>query len=236
VTEEAALNEAMMMAASRVAEIAPRPAADVQTWRRVNCSACAGGGAVTGWVRVARALFLVVLSVSRLLSLLVGRRLWRMNEAHVVAVATIFQCFLLFANACLFVWYLTETRMMRKAAERQAEAIFQPAVVAVPSDSLDGFPELVNIGSGPAIDVRWVLRDMEHAGVIPYLRPGASFKLGIPGAGAMYEAAGKGNTREAFIDCEYRSVSGMCYESENVYDTGSNRFNTIFGVSGPTSS
>lgn len=104
-----------------------------------------------------------------------------MNDQHVIALAAIIQCVLLFANAFLIAWYLLETRRLRKAAQdqvaksqnqisaayEQVEALQRQTAIAQYQLEAQVRPALtvirrgttlhvVNIGNGPALNLQLV--------------------------------------------------------------------------------
>jgi len=104
-----------------------------------------------------------------------------MSDGHVIAVAAVFQAFLLAVNAVLIFWYLWETRKLRQAAEAQVtasqsqisaaydqvEAMRHQTAVAQaqleaqirPALTVSGRAAtllIVNIGNGPALNLQLV--------------------------------------------------------------------------------
>ena len=142
------------------------------------------------------------------------------------AIAGIAQFIVLVVSA-YFVWgYLNETSLIRKAAQRQVEASFRPAIVVTHSGSMESEPKIENIGNGPAMDVSWRLKESEWKGTVPYLPRNQPQSLPLPGVKPLYQAAGANPT--SVIECSYRSVSGVMYRSRNLYDINKYHFTTTF--------
>jgi hypothetical protein len=113
------------------------------------------------------------------------------NDQHVTAITSIVQAVLLLISATLVGAYLWETRRMRQAAERQAEAPYFPAVGAKTQHSrVDSEPLLENIDNGPAMEVQWFLPNSKLLGSIAYLEAHSSVHLGMNGLKPLYEAPG----------------------------------------------
>jgi len=153
-----------------------------------------------------------------------------MTDQHITAIATIVQDVLLLVSAGLIGWYLYETRKMRKAAERQVEATFRPAVVITHSGQTDRNPHIENIGNGPALEVRWRLVNSELTGTLPQLLPHQPTELPFGGVKPLYNAGLRvgPDTETATIDCSYRSLSGLPYSSRSTYNLGRFEFVTTF--------
>lgn len=144
----------------------------------------------------------------------------------ITAIAGLGQVLVLIVSA-YFVWrYLQETTLLRRAAQRQVEATFRPSVVVTHKGSMDSEPQIENIGSGPAMQVTWRLKNSEWAGTFPYLLPKQPQSLPLTGVKPLYEAAG--NNPQSLIECTYRSVSGLVYRSHNSYDINKYHFTTTF--------
>ncbi|MGA8150433.1 MAG: hypothetical protein WB952_05745 [Terriglobales bacterium] len=143
------------------------------------------------------------------------------NDQHITAIATIAQDVLLFLSASLIGWYLWETRKMRKAAEgqviksqdlveaaqrqvdaslEQVEAGSRPAVVAKAGPGSLAAPFLVNIGNGPAIELKWSVSNSNHAGTIPYLEAGQEYH-GLFDVKVLYNAALQTPANTTGIEC-----------------------------------
>lgn len=144
----------------------------------------------------------------------------------VTAIAGVAQSAVLVVSA-YFVWgYLHETSLIRKAAQRQVEASFRPAIVVTHSGSTETEPKIENIGNGPAMEVSWRLKESEWKGTVPYPPPHQPQSLPLHGVKPLYEAAGAKPT--SVIECSYRSVSGVRYHSRNLYDINKYHFTTTF--------
>jgi hypothetical protein len=172
------------------------------------------------------------------------------TDQHITAIATVLQVILLLVSAVLVGWYLWETRKMRTAAEaqvtksqqlvtaaqqqveaslQQVEATFRPAVVATAGPSVSALPYLVNIGNGPAIEIRWSITNSKLGGNISYLEPRQEpYELNVGGIKSLYNAALQVSSNTVSIECEYRSLSGRKYTSSNAYDFDKQRFSTTF--------
>jgi hypothetical protein len=112
---------------------------------------------------------------------------------------------------------------------QQVEATFRPAVVAKVGPTSFAPLFLVNIGNGPAIEVRWSIPDSRWAGTISYLEPRREpTELNVGGIKALQEAAVKASPSAAGIECSYRSLSGRSYSSSNAFDFQNGRFSTTF--------
>jgi len=121
------------------------------------------------------------------------------------------------------VWYAWDTRKIRQAAEKQAEALHKPCLtlVTVPRDCDEAILDmddavggtvlapgnliLENIGSGPAVNVRFKFNpDVDH-GYLPNIRAGTTFVM------AVRQQALATGTYE-FV-ANYQSLSDQLYES-----------------------
>jgi hypothetical protein len=133
--------------------------------------------------------------------------------------------------------YVRATRVIAKQSIEQSEATSRPAVVVKGGSSIEAAPILVNIGNGPAIELKWSIPGHSKNGVVPYLQQGQSYSLGEDvmarlRAVATYARMGDDPVEEelkARIVCEYRSLSGTKYSSSNGYDFNSGDFITTFG-------
>lgn len=154
-----------------------------------------------------------------------------MNDQHVTAVATIWQVIVLVLNAGLFGWYLYETNRLRKAAERQTEATFRPALIVTHENKIAGTPRIENIGAGPAMDVSWLLHDSDHKGNFPFVRHGTHEYVPCDER-VLFHAAERSRPRDknnpAVITCEYKSLSGRRYKSVTTGNLETMRFTTTF--------
>lgn len=153
-----------------------------------------------------------------------------MNDVHVTAVATVVEVALLAVNAVLFGYYLHETHKTRKAAERQVEASFRPAVIVQNLVSTSEHPKLKNIGNGPAMSVRWVLRDSKLADNFSFLLAGESQYMQCEPK-HIFEASGAGRAPQALcaeIECTYSSLSGRRYSSVSTVNLETFRVTTAF--------
>jgi len=86
-----------------------------------------------------------------------------------------------------------------------------------------------NIGNGPAMQVRWSLRNSDFAGTISQLRPGKLEEMPFPDAQPLWNAAGNGMI--AVVECSYQSLSGRKYSSKTEYDLDKVKIITSFSES-----
>lgn len=148
----------------------------------------------------------------------------------IAALAGAGQVALLAVTAVFVYRYLKETEKLRIAAQQQVEAGFRPAVIAVHDGSLQEGPSLVNIGTGPAIDVEWRVAGSRLQGMHRYLEPGCGPKeLGIDGMRGLYSVGAASKTEDVRIECTYRSLSGWQYSSCSSYNLVHSKFTTTFG-------
>jgi hypothetical protein len=75
-----------------------------------------------------------------------------------------FQVALLLINACLVLWYVRMTQGILRTSQAQVEAQIRPALVVMPPSSNAPWALIMNIGSGPAMDVHFRRRPL-HAEV-----------------------------------------------------------------------
>ena len=135
------------------------------------------------------------------------------------------------------VWYVCETLKIRRASQEQAEALQKPCVVLVaaprdPDDAIldgdgavgemvvdahDGNVALVNIGSGPALNVYFEFRPID-----PPNQANVAQRRGQFPAVASRETLVMQVPRGVLRNLEYEfvaiceSLSGLCYESRIV--------------------
>jgi hypothetical protein len=150
------------------------------------------------------------------------------------------QSLLLSANAVLIWRYVRQTIKLREAAQqqvkvsqRQVEASHRPALVAQHQTTDEVV--FVNIGSGPAINVRWSVPDSDWKGNIPYLEPGCNPRP-LPireWEKVIINAALKGHQDRGRIECDYRSLSGWRYRSICLYELERTSFSIQFEDNGP---
>jgi hypothetical protein len=143
------------------------------------------------------------------------------------------QLLLLVVNAVLIWFYVKAARQQVKVSQYQVEASHRPALVAQHRTTEEVV--LVNIGSGPAINVHWWVPDSEWKGKIPYLEPGCNpCPLQIKDwEKIMTNAALKGQQDRGRIECSYRSLSGWRYRSICTYELERTSFSIQFQDDGP---
>jgi hypothetical protein len=129
-------------------------------------------------------------------------------------------------NLWCFWRYLATARDQAKAAFRQAEGLLKPVVVVastttfpvdtpvpvteeIPAEIYGDFVRLINIGNGPALDLRWSYQRVHGSvhGKCAYLAPACEFVIKIP-----VEVG----TGEKSIHVDYKSFDNVAYISDTV--------------------
>jgi len=152
-----------------------------------------------------------------------------MNDPARAPLWAALQAELLFLSALLIGWYLLETRKMRVAAERQVEAGFRPAVILTFNQTMN-LARVENIGKGPAMEVKWSLKESDLAGTFSYLQQGAPEYLSKCNDRELFQAAEKtgDDVMNVVVHCSYRSLSGHAYSSTATCNLQNMQFNTTF--------
>ena len=140
------------------------------------------------------------------------------------------ETFLLLATAVAVVYYaqtareqleatreLLETSQRQiEAAQRQLEASYMPCVVPVVESAAPEGPRLVlrNLGSGPALNVRYLATAQAGFAWPPGLSGGSACPP-IPAGGAHGAAEGAGSLQSPhFFRVQFESLSGHRYQTE----------------------
>lgn len=158
------------------------------------------------------------------------------NWPAVEAVGVCIAALAALINAAFFVYYLRLTRGIHRAAVEQAraaaeqiEALCKPVVVMASTTTLpvdladwlydvisaeleEGYPKLVNVGNGPALNLKWSYErvpDRVVRGECASLRPERKFTFQFP-----VERGGG----EKKVECEYESAAGIRYRSTTTLD------------------
>ncbi|MGC2194627.1 MAG: hypothetical protein WA628_08120 [Terriglobales bacterium] len=130
--------------------------------------------------------------------------------------------------------YVKATKMIAEQSVLQTEAQSRPAVVVKPATSAG--PILVNIGNGPAMELKWSIPGTTRGNVIHYLEPrqiehldtALTSELRSLGKSARMQNQAADELLYPRIICTYRSLSGMQYTSANRYDVDYSTFSTTF--------
>ena len=170
-----------------------------------------------------------------------------MNDQHVIAIATAVQVVLLVANGILVYLYLRATQQIAKmnreqvkVSQLQLEAQIKPALVArLQNDS--HVVELVNIGSGPALHVKFVVvpkgstmwQDVCGLGgydQIAFLESKQTWLTHVRTRKPDVAGTFILDSSSASLRCDYKSLSGRTYFSVFDFDqSGGFVENTHFG-------
>ena len=135
-----------------------------------------------------------------------------------------------------FAWLAAGTLRLRRISGEQLEALHKPCitVAATPRDSAaalldmddavgtleipnEGNVELKNIGSGPAFNLRYQLKDFESSGqlsssYVPFISPGGRSKIPILTTTLRLQ--------KHYLLVWYESLSGKRYETNVAIDNG----------------
>ncbi len=123
--------------------------------------------------------------------------------------------------------YVNATNMIASQSIRQVEAAFRPALICVPSRTMNEGPSVLNVGMGPALEIEWsyatsreLLQDR-----IASLEPNRPLLLSqFPDVKPLYEPA----TKPPTIVLNYKSISGARYSSACTYNPPRDEFSTDF--------
>src|SRR6266481_379532 len=134
--------------------------------------------------------------------------------------------------------YVKATETIAKQSLEQTEAVFRPAVVVKPGMTAAAGPVLLNIGNGPAMELKWSVARGLKTGVFPYLEQRQAHNLeqsvmnGLRGMAVEARLPGRQSAEDELhprLECEYRSLSGKRYTSSSRYDFNLGQFITAFG-------
>lgn len=138
---------------------------------------------------------------------------------------------ILSAITVILVWlYLRETNRIRIATEAQLEAQIAPAIVVRVQP--DGELQFINLGSGPALDVRLSATERGSAGRpdldrltkdIDFVeKQGAAGGTGIRTTPSLPELPAAMVLNGRSLQCQYSSLSGRTYWTVVDFDRGNN--------------
>jgi len=74
--------------------------------------------------------------------------------------------------------YVRATKTIATQSVEQTEGQSRPAIVAKPGSTATDAPMLVNIGNGPAIDLKWSIQPGKQHDTVQYLEPQQPWSLG----------------------------------------------------------